>query len=66
MFQGSKVAVECIWNNQIRQNVQNLVHFRKKTWKFLKKSFCFLGITKESNFVVESDWNRKFSKNVQK
>ena len=43
IFWGSKFAVECIWNNQIRQNVQNLVNFRKNTWNFLKISFCFFG-----------------------
>ena len=34
--------------------------------KFLEETFCFLGITKDSNFVVESDWKGKFSKSFQK
>ena len=29
--------------------------------EFPKKGFCFLGTAKDSNFVVEYDWNRKFS-----
>ena len=39
--------------------------FQKKYMKFLEEIFCFLRIAKDSNFVVECDWHRKFFSNVQ-
>ena len=64
---GNKLAVECDWNSNISQIVQNLFSFEnKKRRVFLKRIWIISKKSKRGKVASECDWNSRISQNVQK